>query len=120
MDKDCLQMIRELSDAFGPSGFEDDAVEVAYRYAQDLGDCYRDSVMNLFVAAKNNTGDKPVFMLDAHNDEVGMMVHSIKPNGMLRFIQLGGWNAGSLVSNKVLVRNAEGKYIPDEDETKPF
>lgn len=119
MDKKCLQMIKEMTEAFGPSGFEDDAVEVVKKYTKDLGDGWRDSVMNYFVPARGNTGSKPVFMFDAHNDEVGFMVHSIKPNGMLRIIQLGGWNAGSLVSNKVRVRNAEGEYIPGIIASKP-
>ena len=119
MDKNCLKMIKELTEAFGPSGFEDDAVEVVKKYTKDLGKGWRDSVMNYFVSAKGNTGKKPVFMFDAHNDEVGFMVHSIKPNGMLRIIQLGGWNAGSLVSNKVRVRNADGEYIPGIIASKP-
>ena len=119
MDKKCLQMIKEMTEAFGPSGFEDDAVEVVKKYTKDLGKGYRDSVMNYFVRANGNTGKKPVFMFDAHNDEVGFMVHSIKPNGMLRIIQLGGWNAGSLVSNKVRVRNADGEYIPGIIASKP-
>ena len=119
VDPKSLQMIKELTEAFGPSGFEDDAVEVIKAYTKNLGEGHRDSVMNYFVKAAKNTGTKPVFMLDAHTDEVGMMVHSIKPNGMLRFIQLGGWNAGSLVSNKVRVRNADGEYIPGIIASKP-
>ena len=51
-------------------------------------------------------------MIDAHSDEVGLIVHSIKPNGTLRFLPLGSWNKNALVSSKVLVRNALGQYIP--------
>jgi putative aminopeptidase FrvX len=58
-------------------------------------------------------------MLDAHSDEVGFMVHSIKPNGTLRFIPLGGWNKNSLVSARVLVRNALDEYIPGIIASKP-
>ena len=58
-------------------------------------------------------------MLDAHCDEVGFMVHSIRPNGTLRFVSLGGWNMDSLPSSKVLVRNAEGRYLPGVIASKP-
>ena len=60
-----------------------------------------------------------MFMLDAHSDEVGFMVHSIKPNGTLRFVELGGWNTNSLPSSKVLVRNRDGAYIPGVIAAKP-
>lgn len=58
-------------------------------------------------------------MLDAHSDEVGFMIHSIKPNGTLRFVALGGWNKANLPASKVLVRNALGKYIPGIIASKP-
>ncbi len=58
-------------------------------------------------------------MLDAHSDEVGFMVHSIRPSGILRFVALGGWNVGALPSSKVLVRNAEGKWLPGIIAAKP-
>ena len=58
-------------------------------------------------------------MLDAHSDEVGFMIHSIKPNGTLRFIPIGGWSKNALTSAKVLVRNAKGDYIPGIIAAKP-
>ena len=114
-----LHMILDLGDAPGPSGFEDEAVAVARRYAEGLGEIQEDFLRNLYIYRKENTGDKPVLMLDAHSDEVGFMVHSIKPNGTLRFVTLGGWNKNALVSSKVLVRNALGEYIPGIIASKP-
>ena len=58
-------------------------------------------------------------MLDAHSDEVGMMVHSIKPNGTLRFVTLGSWSDISLPASKVLVRNKYGEFIPGIIAAKP-
>lgn len=114
-----LAMIRELSDAFGPSGFEDDVVNVARKYTEEIGTQREDFLRNFYVYRQENAGTKPVFMLDAHSDEVGFMVHSIKPNGTLRLVNIGGWNMGSLISDKVLVRNAEGRYIPGVIASKP-
>ena len=112
VDEKQLKMIQELSDAPGPSGFEEEVLTVARRYAAPLGRIEEDFLRNLYIYRKENTGEKPILMLDAHADEVGFMIHSIKPNGCLRFVTLGGWNKNSLVSQKVLVRNAKGEYIP--------
>ena len=118
-DANVLKMIQELADAPGASGFEDAVVEVARRYAAPIGELKEDFLRNLYIHRKENTGDKPVLMLDAHSDEVGLIVHSIKPNGTLRFLQLGSWNKGSLPGTKVLVRNADGEYLPGIIAAKP-
>ena len=119
MDKTTLTMIQELADAPGASGFEDAVVEVARKYAEPNGRLEEDFLRNLYIHRKENTVDKPVLMLDAHSDEVGFMIHSIKPNGTLRFLPLGSWNKNALVSSKVLVRNSLGQYIPGIIASKP-
>ena len=114
-----LRMIQRLSDAPGPSGFEDEVVRIAREYAEPLGEVKEDFLRNLYIYRKENTGTKPVIMLDAHSDEVGFLIHSIKPNGCLRFVTLGRWSSNALASNKVLVRNARGEYIPGIIAAKP-
>lgn len=114
-----LQMIQELSDAFGPSGFEDDVLAVIRRWGAGLGDFEEDCLRNLYIQRRGNTGNRPVLMLDAHSDEVGFMIHSIKPGGTLRFVTIGGWSRSALSSADVLVRNARGEYIPGIIAAKP-
>lgn len=114
-----IDMIRDLAQAPGASGFEDRVLDAARRYADGLGTIEEDCLRNLYIHRKENTGTKPVIMLDAHSDEVGFIVHSIKPNGTLRFLPLGGWNKNSLVSARVLVRTAAGDYIPGLIASKP-
>ena len=92
MEPNVLQMIQELADAPGASGFEDAVVEVARRYAEPIGRMEEDFLRNLYIYRKENTGNKPVLMLDAHSDEVGLIVQYIKPNGTLGFLPLGSWN----------------------------
>lgn len=114
-----MQMIMELADAFGPSGFEDDVLTVARKWAEGIGAIEEDHMRNLYIHRKENTGNKPVIMLDAHSDEVGFMIHSIKPNGTLRFVTLGRFSNIALSSADVLVRNALGEYIPGIIAAKP-
>ncbi len=118
-DPIALKLIQDLSNAPGASGFEDEVVGVARKFAESFGDIQEDFLRNLYISRKENKGDRPVVMLDAHSDEVGFIVQAIKPNGCLRFLQLGSWNKGGLPSTKVLVRNAKGEYIPGIIAAKP-
>ncbi|MBR3796283.1 MAG: M20/M25/M40 family metallo-hydrolase [Clostridia bacterium] len=119
MDANAWRLIQELSDAPGASGYEEEVIRIARRYAQTIGACEEDFLRNLYIHRKENTGDRPVIMLDAHADEVGLIIQAIKPNGTLRFLQLGRWNRGALISTRVLVRNADGEYIPGVVAAKP-
>ena len=94
-----IRMIGDLASANAPSGFEDEALEVARRYTEGLGEIREDHIRNLYIERTGNTGN-PLMMLDAHADEVGFMVHSIRPNGTIRFTNIGGWNPGTLPSSR--------------------
>ena len=114
-----ITLIRKLSEAKAPSGFEDESIAVGRAFAQAFANIEEDRLRNLYVTRRENKGDRPVFMLDAHGDEVGMMIHSIKPNGTLRFVTLGRFTPGTLPGAKVWVRNRNGEYIPGIVAAKP-
>ncbi len=114
-----LRLIKEISDANGISGFEDDVLEVVRRHASGLGEITEDCMRNLYLRRSDNTGNKPVVQLDAHTDEVGFMVKAIRPDGMLEFITIGGWVATNIPAHLVRVRNSEGVYIPGVVASKP-
>ena len=52
-------------------------------------------------------GDGPRVMLAAHKDEIGLMVTHVDDRGFLRVIPIGGWDARTLVDQRVLVRGRE-------------
>lgn len=114
-----LKLIEALSNAKAPSGFEDEAVNILREALGELGEVREDSLRNLYIYRKENKGDRPLVMLDAHGDEVGFMIHSVKPGGTLRFVNLGGWNKGTLPGTQVLVRNKRGEWIPGVIAAKP-
>lgn len=107
---DFLQLIEKVSNARGMSGFEDEVVEIAREYAKDFATFEEDSMRNLYIYPKYNKGNRPLVMLDAHADEVGFMVHAIKPDGTLRFVNLGTWNEKALSSSRVQIYTENG-YI---------
>ena len=112
-------VLQALCEANAPSGFEDETVRVARAAIGDVCDVEEDHLRNLYLYRRKNTGNKPVLMLDAHSDEVGFMVHSIRPTGTLRIVPLGGWNRATLPGANVSVRNRFGKWIPGVIAAKP-
>ena len=114
-----LEMIASLSNAFGPSGFEDEVLSVAHRYAPRDARVEEDSLRNLYIHRRENTGGRPVLQLDAHSDEVGFMVQAIRPNGTLKFIPLGGWVNSNIPAHKVKVRAKDGSLVTGVTAAKP-
>ena len=119
MDINTIKLIEDLSNANGISGFEDEVLEVIRNYGKDFLDIKEDSTRNLFLYRKNHDGNKPVIMLDGHSDEIGFMVQSIKTNGTIKFLAIGGWFSQNVSAHKVRIKNSEGKYITGVVASKP-
>ena len=104
-----INLIRELSLAFGPSGCED-AVRALIE-EQIKGDCdsyTQDKVGNLIAVIRGRGADYDEknlrrVMLSAHMDEVGFMVREITEEGYLKFGVVGGMDPRVLCGRHVLV-----------------
>lgn len=113
-----MKMIGELTDAFGPSGFEEEVCQVVKKYTEEF-DLTNDAMCNLYLKNKNFSGKKPVVMLDAHLDECGFMVQSILENGLISIIMLGGFHLTSLPAHSVIIKNGKGEKIRGIIGSKP-
>lgn len=114
-----LDMIRDFSNANGVSGFEDEVVSVARKYADPSFSVSEDSLRNFYIRRPENNGHRPVVQLDGHSDEVGFMVQALKPNGTLQFITIGGWVNSNIPAHKVRVKTIDGNYISGIVAAKP-
>ena len=65
---DILKLMEELTNSFGPSGFEDDVIEVIRKNTSFI-DNERDSINNLYLGLQNIDKSKPIVALDCHIDE---------------------------------------------------
>lgn len=107
-----IELIKKLSDARGVSGFEDEVAELGKEFIGEDYPVEEDKIRNLYINnIPKEERTKPVVMLDAHSDEVGFMVQSIEPNGLLKFITLGGWSNQQIPAHKVKVLNRDGEYV---------
>lgn len=102
-----IERIRALSNAFGPSGFED---EVSALVKNELGWLHpqEDHMRNVRTIV-NPSGKGPKVMLDSHLDEVGVIVQAVKPDGTMKFLQLGRMADSSLPSSRFRLRAETGK-----------
>ena len=63
MNERSLNILKELTNAPGASGFEDAVVAAARKYVEGIGKVKEDFLRNLYIYRKENTGTKPVVML---------------------------------------------------------
>ena len=113
-----IKMMERLSNAFGPGGFEEDVVKVVQKYADGF-QLSMDSMNNVYIGLKGNTGDRPMIMLDAHLDEVGFMVQSIDQKGLLSIVPLGGWITTNIPAHSMIIKNRKNEYIKGIVVSKP-
>ena len=114
-----VTMIKELSDAFGASGFEEDVVALARKYTRDLDLSFKVDHMNNVIMQRPAKEGLPTVMLDAHSDEVSFMIQAIRENGTLDFLTLGGFDPKTLSASKVVVRTRTGKLVSGIISSKP-
>lgn len=95
-------LLKKLSEAFGPSGYEQEVRTILQEELADhVSEWQRDALGNLIackVAAKG-----PRVMVAAHMDEVGLMVSHIDEAGLIQFHKVGGIDDRVLVSKPVLI-----------------
>lgn len=116
--KDRISFIEKLSSANGVSGFEDEVLDVVKQEVKERWNLTEDSLRNLYINEVQNS-DLPIVMIDGHTDEVGFMVQSILPNGLLQFIPLGGWITSNIPAHRVNVRSKTGEYHTGIITSKP-
>lgn len=118
-DSEVVSLVESLSNARSCSGFEDETLDAVRAFCEPFATLETNPLRCGFLTPRGFSGSKPVVMLDAHGDEVGLMVKSVRENGCLTFIQLGRFAKGSLGGQEVLVRTVDGDWIPGVVGMKP-
>jgi tetrahedral aminopeptidase len=99
-------LIQRLVEAVGPSGYEKQVRELILAEVTPLADEARvDALGSLIVRKGQKTPQGLRIMLDAHMDEIGVIVTHIDENGFVRFTNLGGVNARMCQGSRVRFTN---------------
>jgi putative aminopeptidase FrvX len=98
-------LLEELSNAFGPSGCEDEVRRILARALRDKVDRLQTDALGNLIAFKQGTGREPRLkvMVDAHTDEVGLMITRIEKSGLLGFRIVGGIDERLLLAKGVVI-----------------
>src|SRR5690349_19888252 len=99
-----LKILKQLSEAIGVSGAEGEIRKVIRGLIEKHVDDIQTDTMGNLTAIKKGTGRVPLtVMVDAHMDEVGLMVVGYSGDGMLKVGAVGGLDSRVLVGKRVLV-----------------
>ena len=101
------QFLKDLLQAPGTSGVEQGVQNVvrafASRFAAEVSTDVHGNVL-----ATVNPGGISVILLDAHCDQIGLIVRHIDSHGFLRVNPVGGWDVQILLGQRVIVHTGDG------------
>ena len=112
-----INLLKEICETPGTSGFEQRIREVVIREVKPLVDELSIDNMGNVIAVKKGQDPKRV-MVAAHMDEIGFIVTHIDDEGFIRFHTLGGFDPKTLTSQRVIVHGS--KDIIGVMGTKPI
>jgi putative aminopeptidase FrvX len=102
------ELLRELALIDGVAGHEQQVVARLKELLEPLADELEiDSYGNLFATRRGPSGG-PSLMISAHSDEIGAIVKSIEPTGMIRFERLGGLVETLTIGRHIRIRGHRG------------
>jgi putative aminopeptidase FrvX len=99
------ELLRTLTDTYGPSGSEEQIGATIHEAVKGLVDETRTDALGNLICIKHGSGQGLKVMLAAHMDEIGVMVSHIDDKGFLRFQPLGGVYPLNLHGARVVFAN---------------
>jgi endoglucanase len=104
------ELLKTLTDPVSIAGSEMSVGEVIKKLLAEGGceDIFVDNMGNIIGTYKCGKENAPRLMLEAHMDEIGLMVSGISDEGSLLFVPLGGFDDKVLPGSEVTVHTADG------------
>jgi endoglucanase len=128
-----LQLLRELSEAHGVSGYEDEPRAITRRVIEPYVDVLQTNALGSLIGLRRGGGDpcagevRRSIMLAAHYDEIGLMVTGIE-QGFIRVSRVGGVDVRTIVGQEVwvhgrrrlggIIASLPPHVVPPEERTK--
>jgi putative aminopeptidase FrvX len=94
-------LIKRLTEAYGPSGHEERVREIIRSEVETLADEVRVDTLGNLIALKKGSGEGKKVMLAAHMDEIGLIISYVDEKGFLRFQPVGGIDPMTLIGGRV-------------------
>ena len=116
------KLLKQLTEAFGPSGYEDNIRKLVMAEVKPLADEIKvDALGNLIARKKPSkvTKDTKKIMIAAHMDEIGIMVSHVDDHGFVRFTSIGGVFGKYVLGGRVRFLNGVQGVIGYDRFDKP-
>jgi len=101
-----VQLLKDLTDAPGPPGYEEPVRKLMADNMKPLADHVSYDGLGSVIAQQGSAG--PRIMLDAHMDELGGMVKRIRPDGFISIQMLGYWLDQALPDQRWVIIGSKG------------
>jgi putative aminopeptidase FrvX len=115
-----FELLKQIVEVPGAPGFE-------HRIRQTISDLIEPHVdelstdgMGNLIARIGPSNDQPSVMAVAHMDEIGLITTHIDDSGFIRFHTLGGFDASTLITQRVLVHTPDGDDLLGVIGSKPI
>ncbi len=98
-------LLTTLCETAGTSGWEDRVRAIVRPELEATCDTVETDPLGGLIGRRDGNG--PTLMFAAHMDEIGLMVTHVDDRGYIRFVPTGGWDARTLVGQRVIVHGRE-------------
>ena len=114
-----LELLTQLTQTFGPSGYEDEIRALIREHISPLADEVYTDPLGSLVAHQHGNGEGQKIILAAHMDEIGVMVSHVDKEGYLRFTSMGGIYPLHCIGSRVRFKSGtQGViYLEHRDDT---
>lgn len=111
MDKQTLQMFKQLTEFPAVSGFERELRQFVKEKMEPYTDEFvQDRLGGLFGVIRGDESG-PKMMVAGHFDEVGFMTTGITEQGLIRFQPLGGWFSQVVLAQRLHIITDQGPIV---------
>jgi len=106
-----IRLFEELTNANAPTGFEGPVREILKREFTKTGLEVSTDGLGSVIGMLRGAAAQPRIMVDAHMDEVGLMVRYITEDGFVKFQTLGGWLDQALINQRWVIDTRKGPVL---------
>lgn len=108
-DKSSLEFLERLIITPSPTGYEAEGQKVWREYVTEFADKTESDTYGSALARLTVSNDVPTIMLEAHADEIGMIVQHISDDGFITLNKLGGSDSTIARAKRVTIYNKRGR-----------
>lgn len=108
-DSESRDFLEKLIVTPSPTGYETEGQEVWKEFISQYADKVESDAYGSAMARLNMNADLPTIMLEAHADEIGMVVQHISDNGFVTLNKLGGSDSTIARAKRVVIHSKKGR-----------